>query len=50
MMEDDIDDQRCDGGDGRDDTVDDGHVIDDGFSFLSLAEEATIAAWDAAEA
>ena len=49
-MEDDFDDQWYDGGDGRDDIVDDGHDLDDGFSFLSLAEEATIAAWDAVEA
>ena len=39
-----------DGGDGPDDIADDGHDLDDGFSFLSLAEKATIAAWDAVEA
>ena len=50
MMEDDFDDQWYDGGDGRDDIVDDEHNLGDGFSFLSLAEEAAIAAWDAVEA
>ena len=34
MMEDDFDDQWYDGGDGRDDIVDDGHDLDDGFSFF----------------
>ena len=49
-MEDDFDDQWYDDADGRDDIADDENDLDNGFSFLYLAEEATIAVWDAVEA
>lgn len=50
MEEDDFDDQWCDGGDDDDDFVGDECNYDYGFAFLSLTEEAKMAAWHAVEA
>ena len=48
-MEQDFDEWFC-GGDGGDDSVDDGYDFKDSLAFFSLTGEVTIAAWDAVEA